>query len=114
MKNNISRKGGMSDKSKVIRGDVEKVTKQWKFETPGILANGCVIVDPPRSGLGKHVTNDLRALAPKNIFYMSCDPATLARDCKELAIDGYTIKRAEVLDMFPQTGHVETLVQLVK
>jgi 23S rRNA (uracil1939-C5)-methyltransferase len=45
---------------------------------------------------------------------MSCDPATLARDCKELAIDGYTIKRAEVLDMFPQTGHVETLVQLVK
>ncbi|MBT4291928.1 class I SAM-dependent RNA methyltransferase [bacterium] len=114
LKNNISRKGGMSDKSKVIRGDVEKVTKQWKFETPGILANGCVIVDPPRSGLGKHVTNDLRALAPKNIFYMSCDPATLARDCKELAIDGYTIKRAEVLDMFPQTGHVETLVQLVK
>jgi 23S rRNA (uracil1939-C5)-methyltransferase len=114
LKNNLLRASDLKDKSKVIRGDVEKVTKQWKFETPGILADGCVVVDPPRSGLGKHVTNDLRVIAPKNIFYMSCDPATLARDCKELALDGYSVKRAEVLDMFPQTGHVETLVHLVK
>ncbi len=73
-----------------------------------------VVVDPPRTGLGEHVTNDLGALAPARILYMSCDPATLARDCGALAQAGYEVKRAQVVDMFPMTSHVEGLVELVK
>lgn len=72
------------------------------------------VVDPPRTGLGERVTNDLVALAPGRILYMSCDPATLARDCGALAKGGYVVKRARVVDMFPMTSHVETLVELEK
>jgi len=76
--------------------------------------NTTVVVDPPRTGLGEHVTNDLAALAPARIIYMSCDPATLARDCGALTKSGYELKRAQVIDMFPMTSHVEAIVELVK
>ncbi len=77
-------------------------------------ARTTVVVDPPRAGLGEHVTNDLGSLAPARILYMSCDPATLARDCGALVKAGYEVKRGRVIDMFPLTSHVETLVELVR
>ena len=70
------------------------------------------IVNPPRKGCDSAFLDALMKLAPKKIIYISCDPATLARDLK--IIEGYQIRRAIPFDMFPQTAHVETLVVLDK
>ncbi len=70
-----------------------------------------VIVDPPRKGLAPEVVEVLRAMAPDRIVYVSCDPATLARDVKALRPD-YHLKKAEAVDMFPRTVHVETVALL--
>lgn len=71
---------------------------------------GAIIVDPPREGLGgKVVAGILKQDAPV-LAYISCDPATLARDAKLLVSGGYKLEKLVLLDMFPQTYHVETLV----
>ena len=69
-----------------------------------------ICVDPPRKGLAPGVTDVLADMAPERIVYVSCDPATLARDLKLLAGRGYRLDRAEAVDMFPRTAHVETVV----
>ena len=72
-----------------------------------------VIVDPPRSGLSKTVMRWLVNHPPKQCFYLSCDPTTLARDLALLVNDhGWTIQQAWISDMFPQTYHMESLVLL--
>jgi len=70
-----------------------------------------VVVDPPRAGLDKKVCNEILKLAPKKIAYVSCDPATLARDLAILK-EKYEILSVQPFDMFPQTYHVETVVML--
>lgn len=72
-----------------------------------------VVVDPPRTGLTREVVGRLRRLAPARLTYVSCDPPTLARDLKALT-DAYDIARVVFLDLFPQTAHLETVVQLVR
>ena len=67
-----------------------------------------VVVDPPRSGLGAQVADALIALAPSRLVYLSCDPATLARDGRRLVEAGYTLQRVLPFDLFPQTYHIET------
>lgn len=69
---------------------------------------GLVIVDPPRQGLGKSVVDELLALGPRHILYVSCDGGTFARDAARLAT-GYALTALEGLDMFPQTHHLEIL-----
>ena len=71
-----------------------------------------VLADPPRAGLGKPVVVQLERLAPPRIAIVSCDPATLARDLALLA--GYRIERLTLIDLFPQTYHLETIAQLVR
>jgi 23S rRNA (uracil1939-C5)-methyltransferase len=71
-----------------------------------------VLLDPPRAGAGLPVIERLAALDSPLITYVSCDPATLARDLKALLTYGYKIDSITALDMFPQTFHVETVVQL--
>lgn len=66
----------------------------------------CIIVDPPRSGLNTKTLNSLLDYQPQNIFYMSCNPLTLARDINLLKND-YHLKQIYLLDMFPRTKHVE-------
>lgn len=68
-----------------------------------------VLVDPPRAGLGRAVVEPLLALAPPRLVYVSCDPATLARDGKWLAEGGYRLERVVPIDLFPQTYHIESL-----
>ncbi|MBI4892408.1 MAG: class I SAM-dependent RNA methyltransferase [Acidobacteria bacterium] len=73
-----------------------------------------VLADPPRAGLGKGVVKHLLRLAPERITVVSCDPSTQARDVAMLAAGGYRLERLAVLDLFPQTYHVETVAGLVK
>ena len=69
-----------------------------------------IIVDPPRKGCEPAVIDAMARSGAKDIVYVSCDPATLARDCKKLCEAGYAIKSVQPVDMFPQTPHVETVV----
>lgn len=69
------------------------------------------IVDPPRAGLAEEVVSALVAAGPSRIAYVSCDPATLARDAKRLTEVGYTMTSATPIDLFPQTWHVETVAR---
>jgi 23S rRNA (uracil1939-C5)-methyltransferase len=71
-----------------------------------------IIVDPPRIGLGAEVTALLATIAAPALVYVSCDPATLARDLKALLASGYHIHSATLVDLFPQTFHLETVVHL--
>ncbi len=71
---------------------------------------GTLIVDPPRKGLSTHVVETIPKLNPPRLIYVSCNPATLARDLALLP--DYTIKDIRVIDMFPQTPHIETAVLL--
>jgi 23S rRNA (uracil1939-C5)-methyltransferase len=73
-----------------------------------------LLLDPPRSGLEEGATEGVLSLRPQNITYVSCDPATLARDLREIVAGGYTLGPVAAFDMFPQTHHVETVVFLHK
>jgi len=73
-----------------------------------------VIVDPPRAGLGERVARNLAMLGPPRLTYVSCDPATLARDLIPLTAGGYRIEQVHLVDLFPQTYHIESVVQLVR
>lgn len=73
-----------------------------------------VIADPPRAGLGEKVAKALLATGAPRITYVSCDPATLARDLTVLMESGYRIEEAHLVDLFPQTFHIESVTQLVR
>lgn len=83
---------------------------------PGAVRRGekcdVAVVDPPRAGCGKALLDSLIETAPKRIVYVSCNPATLARDLKALCAGGYEVQKVEAVDMFPWTRHVETVVLL--
>jgi 23S rRNA (uracil1939-C5)-methyltransferase len=71
-----------------------------------------IVADPPRAGLGKELTTELRRLKAPRLTIVSCDPTTLARDLKVLREGGYRIARMSLVDLFPQTYHFETVVRL--
>ncbi len=72
------------------------------------------VIDPPRKGCGKLTLDSLVRMSPAKIVMISCNPATAARDAKYLAENGYLVKKAKAFDLFPKTGHVETVVLLSK
>ena len=71
-----------------------------------------VILDPPRKGCAEDLLKTVADIAPKKIVYVSCDPATLARDCARLKDLGYKVQEVTPVDMFPRTAHVESVVCL--
>jgi 23S rRNA (uracil1939-C5)-methyltransferase len=71
-----------------------------------------VLLDPPRAGLGKAVVRRLAELRPRQVAIVSCDPATLARDLAGLTAAGYSVEQMTLVDLFPQTYHLETVVRL--
>ena len=73
-----------------------------------------VVVDPPRAGLGEQLAKGLSKLSPPRLTYVSCDPATLARDLQVLLSGGYQMTDLHLVDLFPQTFHIETVVRLVR
>ncbi len=90
-----------------------------KAETLAFLRGNChgerpnlIVADPPRTGLGGEICALLAAVAAPALVYVSCDPATLARDLRTLIASGYAIQSILLADLFPQTYHLETVVHL--
>ena len=73
-----------------------------------------VVVDPPRKGLNADTIQALAKMSPRKIVYVSCDPATLARDVALLKEKGYTLQSAQCADLFPRTAHIESIVCLCR
>ena len=71
-----------------------------------------VLLDPPRAGLGKSVIQRLIELRPPQVAVVACDPATLARDLAGMVAAGYRLERMTMVDLFPQTFHLEVVVRL--
>jgi tRNA/tmRNA/rRNA uracil-C5-methylase (TrmA/RlmC/RlmD family) len=88
---------------KAVRGPIERFRPSGRFDA--------VIVDPPRTGLSERAVRLLGGLRAARLLYVSCDPATLARDVARLS-GAYRIGGIEAYDFFPQTHHVETLAVL--
>ncbi len=86
---------------------LEFLRKKRKGEHPDLI-----VVDPPRTGLGPEITTLLAEIAAPALVYVSCDPATLARDLRALLAGGYDLESMTLADLFPQTFHLETVVRL--
>jgi 23S rRNA (uracil1939-C5)-methyltransferase len=85
---------------------------QASHRAKGSAAADLIVVDPPRTGLGAESCALLAEIAAPALVYVSCDPATLARDLRALIASGYAIESITLADLFPQTFHLETVVQL--
>ena len=95
-------------------GEAAAKKELLKDESLRITGADVVILDPPRAGCEQPLLEAVVQAAPDRIVYVSCDPATLARDIKWLGEHGYEFREATPCDMFPWTGHVETVVLLSK
>jgi len=88
-------------------GNVDKVMLKWKE-----YKFDCIFIDPPRKGVSKNLLQTIIKMQIPKVIYISCNPATLARDLQYLIDNNYEIKKMAPVDMFPQTSHVETIVLL--
>jgi 23S rRNA (uracil1939-C5)-methyltransferase len=93
--------------SAVRASTADFLRRRDKTERPDLI-----IVDPPRTGLGQEITTLLADIASPSLTYVSCDPATVARDLRALIASGYIIQSLTLADLFPQTFHLETVVHL--
>jgi 23S rRNA (uracil1939-C5)-methyltransferase len=95
-----------------LSADVTKYLESTTSPPGSIDPWDVVVVDPPRTGLPKSVASRLVDLSPQLMVYVSCEPSTLARDLARLLPGGYVLRTMELVDMFPQTPHVESLTVL--
>jgi 23S rRNA (uracil1939-C5)-methyltransferase len=94
-------------------GEARAVLRGWaRGERAGAPRPAVVVVDPPRAGLHPRVVARTCELAPRRIVYVSCNPATLARDLKDFASGGYGCAEVRPFDMFPHTPHIECVARL--
>ena len=93
---------------------IQSTTEQYLHNAGKRSGLDLVVLDPPRSGMGERIARLLGQTQVPRITYVSCDPATLARDVRVLATAGYSIESVHLVDMFPQTFHMETVVQLTR
>jgi 23S rRNA (uracil1939-C5)-methyltransferase len=92
-------------------GNVEDVLPRLLARAGGVDA---IVLDPPRKGCEEAALEAIAKSTAKRVVYVSCNPATLARDCKYLAAHGFALSAVRPVDMFPQTCHVETVVLMVR
>jgi 23S rRNA (uracil1939-C5)-methyltransferase len=97
----------LEDRVEALGGDAARLL-------PELEDVDCVVVDPPRGGLSPRARQALIAAAPPTLIYVSCDPATLARDLRELLAAGYRLAHTSPVDLFPQTWHIESVTKLVR
>ncbi len=91
-----------------ICGDISKISNNLHQK----IQPSIVILDPPRSGIDDNTINQVVQLGPKKIVMVSCNSSTAARDCKLFVDNNYSVTQISAFDMFPRTGHVETVVLL--
>ena len=91
------------DHVELYEAPVEDVLGSVKFNAD------VIILDPPRAGLGAKTVEGILAQGAAHLAYVSCDPATLARDGRQLAAGGYSLSSLALFDMFPQTYHIESI-----
>ncbi|HZR05375.1 MAG TPA: class I SAM-dependent RNA methyltransferase [Candidatus Udaeobacter sp.] len=107
-------KENATEKETYIAGDVEEELNRVNLTalSSGVSRpRGVLVVDPPATGLSANACKAIATLAPTTLIYVSCNPATLARDLKELQVR-FTINSVTPLDMFPQTAEIEAVVHL--
>ncbi|MBN1921466.1 MAG: 23S rRNA (uracil(1939)-C(5))-methyltransferase RlmD [Anaerolineae bacterium] len=92
----------------LIEGQVEDVLPDWE------QAFDAVVLDPPRTGLDPVMLDAMLRVSPERIVYVSCDPATLARDARRLVDAGYVLEWVQPVDLFPQTFHIENVALLTR
>ena len=97
--------------ARFICGDASLAAQKLKDEgiTPQVI-----ILDPPRKGCAEELLKTVVEINPQKIVYVSCDPATLARDCERLHTLGYNVTEVTPVDMFPRTSHVESVALLTQ
>ena len=95
-------------------GASETVLPEKYRESGGKMSADVIVVDPPRKGCEVSLLQTILDMGPQRVVYVSCDPATLARDLRFLCDGGYELKKVRGCDMFGHSGHVETVVQLVR
>lgn len=98
------------DNAEFFVGKAEEVLPR-EYEKNGVYADA-IVVDPPRKGCDSKLLETMVKMAPKRIVYVSCDPATLARDLKVLSEQGYEVEKVCAVDQFSHSSHVETVVRL--
>jgi 23S rRNA (uracil1939-C5)-methyltransferase len=101
--NGLNAQGTRRDAARFLRQLAARAENAGRYDV--------VLLDPPRAGAAECVES-LARLRPARVVYVSCDPATLARDLKQLTARGYALSRVVPVDMFPQTAHVETVALL--
>ena len=106
---NENAKANGIENARFICADASKAAAQLKAEG---LQPDVVVLDPPRKGCGEDVILTVAQMSPKRVVYVSCDPATLARDLEIFESNGYKTKEVTPCDMFPRTAHVETVCLL--
>ena len=99
------------ENARFICADAKEAAAQLAAEN---LHPDVIVVDPPRKGCDLEVLQAIAAMAPKRLVMISCNSASLARDCKELEALGYHLEKAAPVDLFPRTTHVETVCLLSK
>ncbi len=104
-----AKRNGRTANVRFVCGDASEGVRACRetFGEPDVI-----VVDPPRKGLSDEVIQTILSVSPKRLLYISCDPATLAKNCADLCAGGYTVKTAIPYQMFPRTGHIETLCLL--
>ncbi len=93
---------------------IRSTTEAFLAERSSKLALDLVVLDPPRAGLGEKAAAALGRMSASYVTYVSCDPATLSRDLRVLLESGYRVEQAHLVDLFPQTYHMETVLHLTR
>ena len=93
---------------------IHATAERFLLERGPKLAPDLIVVDPPRAGLSEKTAAALGRMSVSHVTYVSCDPATLSRDLRLLLESGFRVEQAHLVDMFPQTFHLETVLHLVR
>ena len=107
---NVNARVNQVENCRFMIGEAERIFQKIDCDPEST----CVIIDPPRKGCESSFLNQLAAFSPKRIVYVSCDPATQARDIRTLINENYRITSIQPFDLFPQTRHIECVATLEK
>ena len=107
-----ARRNGVGN-ARFVTGEARRVLREWaRGERGDPVRPDIVVVDPPRAGLHPRVVARVAELGPARVVYVSCNPATLARDLRDFSGLGYGLDSVIPFDMFPHTPHIECVARL--